>query len=163
NRDRLARRPVFQGILAWEIFRKLYDPLKPPAFSTFFTNQVAGVMHRYWDQIFPEDFGRPHEAGSRPHLETLVFALRSVDEMLGDALRFCEMNPELMAIFASSMGQGPVSRKEHEGFELSIPKLDPLLQACGLAGSDFSPLLAMVPQICARIPDQSKRNETTRK
>ena len=56
NPARRARRPVFQTILSWDIFRKLYRPRNPPAYASYFTNHVAGVMHRYWDHVFPEDF-----------------------------------------------------------------------------------------------------------
>jgi hypothetical protein len=165
DRKRLARRPIFQGILSWEIFRGLYDPASPPAFATFFTNQVAGVMHRYWDHIFPEDFkdvkGAPGFDKSDPqaHRDTMLFALRSVDRILEDALAYCKRNPELIVIFASSMGQGPKVWKRREGYTLSISGLARLLAACGLGAADFEELLAMVPQICARIPDPSHRSK----
>lgn len=158
NRKLLARRPIFQGILSWEIFRGLYDPAHPPAFATFFTNQVAGVMHRYWDHIFPEDFPKDIKvAKSTEHRDTMLFALRSVDQMLEEAMAYCERNPEIIVIFASSMGQGPKVWKRREGYTLSIAKLERLLKACGMAPGDFEELLAMVPQICARIPDPSHR------
>lgn len=153
-----ARRPIFQGILAWEIFRKLFDPATPPAFSTFFTNQVAGIMHRYWDQVFPEDFSHSTDVGQRPHVDTMLFALESVDEMVADAMSFCETNPELIVVFAASMGQGPVVRSNHTGYELSIPRVGDLILACGLTPHDFEPLLAMVPQVCVQIPDRAKRS-----
>ena len=66
DRNYLARRPIFQSMLFWDVFHKLFEPARPPAFTTFFTNHRAGVMHRYWDHIFPEDFG-PKES-PRPGL-----------------------------------------------------------------------------------------------
>ncbi len=159
DRTQLARRPIFQGILAWDVFRKLFDPGKPPAFSTFFTNHVAGIMHRYWDHVFPADLGKDPNA-RHPHRETMLFALKVLDRMLGEALELQAANPELILAFASSMGQGPVNREHHEGREMSIPRVRDLLVACGLGPADFEPLLAMVPQICVQIPDARKRQAT---
>lgn len=53
---KLARRPIFQTVLFWDIFSKQFDPANPPAYSSFFTNHVAGIMHRFWRDVFPEDF-----------------------------------------------------------------------------------------------------------
>ena len=154
----LARRPVFQGILAWDIFRKLFDPTHPPTFSTYFTNHVAGVMHRYWDHVFPEDFEKT--PSSSAHFETMLFALRVVDQVLGDAMRYCELNPELLVVFASSMGQGPKVWKRNDGYVMTIPYVDQLMRACDLKPGEFEPLLAMVPQVCIRIEDPRKREAT---
>ena len=40
-----ARRQVFQCLISWDIFRKLFNPTSPPAFSSFFTNNIASVIH----------------------------------------------------------------------------------------------------------------------
>ena len=34
----------------------------------------------------------------------MIFALQRLDAMIEDAIRFCEINSELILIFASSMG-----------------------------------------------------------
>ena len=64
DETRVSRRPIFQGILFWEVFRKLFDCNRPPAFTSFFTNHVAGIMHRYWRDVFPEDFARRRRAAT---------------------------------------------------------------------------------------------------
>jgi len=156
DRALVARRPVFQTILFWDVFRKHFKPANPPAYSSFFTNHVAGVMHRYWKDVFPEDFtGTPTPSVS--HEPLMRFALSVLDEMMADVLAWTKSNPELTVVFASSMGQGPVHRSYHEGMELHIVNVDALLAASGLAKSDYKPLLAMIPQVAAEIPDQNQR------
>ncbi len=157
NRQRRARRPIFQGILAWDIFKELFVPEAPPAFSTFFTNHVASIMHRYWKHIFPEDFGEKYSTEPKVHLETMNFAIEVVDEILGDAMGYCERNPDLILVFATSMGQKAILHDWHEGYEASIPILESLMTACGLKAKDYKPLLAMVPQVAIKVPDSDAR------
>ncbi len=156
DRSLVTRRPVFQTILFWDVFRKHFNPASPPAYSSFFTNHVAGVMHRYWKDVFPEDFSAT-EASSVSREPLMRFALSVLDEMMADVLAWTKVNPELAVVFASSMGQGPVHRDYHEGMELHIVSVDALLAAGGLSKDDYKPLLAMIPQVAADIPDHTKR------
>ena len=157
DKSLVARRPIFQTILFWDVFRKHFNPDKPPAYASFFTNHIAGVMHRYWRDIFPEDFAGS-SALSAPSREPLMrFALSVLNEMLADVLVWTKQNPQLTVVFASSMGQGPVHRDEHEGIELHISSVNALLAAAGLSEQDYKPLLAMVPQVAAEIADATKR------
>jgi hypothetical protein len=151
------RRPIYQAVLFWDVFRKHFDALRPPAFSTFFTNHVAGVMHRYWCDVFPEDFPeRTVPAGQS--LEPLMrFALRVLDRMLADVLDWAGRNEDLVVVFASSMGQGAVHRDTHEGVELLVEDLPALLRHAGLEAGDYRPLLAMVPQVAIEVDDAGKR------
>jgi hypothetical protein len=156
----LARRPIFQTVLAWDIFRKHYRVDDPPRFSSFFTNHVAGVMHRYWDHVFPEDFGR--SGMPRPHKATMDFAMDVMSGILRDALAWMDRNPDIIAVFATSMGQAAIRRDEHEGYEASIPGVAELMAVCGLESGQFTPLLAMVPQIAIQISDRAARLQTVR-
>lgn len=151
-----ARRPIYQTVLFWDVFKKQFNPKHPPAFSTFFTNHVAGVMHRYWNHIFPDDFPTDFQPKERLHHRTMEFALSVLDDMLRDVTLWMKANPRLTVIFATSMGQGPVLRPDHHGQELTI-KVDKLMSALGLEPDEFAPLLAMVPQIAAEIKDPLKR------
>jgi hypothetical protein len=160
DRNRLARRAIFQTVLLWDVFKGLYKPADPPAFSSFFTNHVAGVMHRYWHHVFPEDFGDRYAGRPRPHKSTMDFAMGYVDRILADAMRFQERNPELVVVFASSMGQAAVLRDEHEGVEASVPNPEKLMHALGISQNDYRPLLAMVPQVAVEIRDDRIRGAT---
>jgi hypothetical protein len=155
DRARTARRPVFQTLLFWDVFRSLYRAEEPPALATFFTNHVAGVMHRYWDHVFPEDFPE-RSLPSRPHLATMDFALSVCDDLVADALGFARARPDLVIAFATSMGQAAV-RRNHEGVAASVTDLGRLLGTFGVEAGAFKPLLAMVPQVAADVPDAGRR------
>ncbi|MCA3085470.1 MAG: hypothetical protein ING65_04040 [Rhodocyclaceae bacterium] len=66
-------------------------------------------------------------------------------------------------MFASSMGQGPVYRNEHEGKEIIVSDLSALMGLVGLGQDDYKPLLAMVPQVAVEVPDASKRERALEK
>jgi hypothetical protein len=154
---RRERRPIFQTILYWDVFRKHFDPDHPPELSTFFTNHIAGVMHRYWCDVFPEDFGGHRPLGGPSREPLMRFALRVLDEILEDAMAWARRNPDLVVIFATSMGQAAVHRDTHEGVELLVTDLARLAALAGLEGPDFRPLLAMVPQVALEVADATKR------
>lgn len=156
NRSLVVRRPIFQTILFWDVFRKHFDAARPPALSTFFTNHVAGVMHRYWKDVFPEDFPG-EDAPAESHEWVMRFALEVLDDMLGDVIDWAERNPDLVVVFASSMGQGAVHRGYHEGVELIVEDLASLMRQAGLARADYKSLLAMAPQVAVEIEDAALR------
>jgi hypothetical protein len=157
DKARLARRPVFQAVVFWDVFRHLYDPAAPPALATFFTNHVAGVMHRYWSDVFPEDFPDRPAGAPRPHAATMDFALAVLDDILADALAFQARNPDLVLAFATSMGQAAVHRDGHEGFGAAVTDLPALLAAFDVPAGASTTLLAMVPQVAADVPDAAVR------
>ncbi|MBL0141453.1 MAG: hypothetical protein IPP91_05160 [Betaproteobacteria bacterium] len=153
-----ARRPVFQTVLFWDVFRRQFDPANPPALTTFFTNHVAGVMHRYWKDVFPEDFPDALPAPGAHSREPLMqFAIGELDAMLADVLAWSRKNPDLVVVFAASMGQAAVHRDSHEGLELVVEDLAVLLKAAGLGREDYKALLAMVPQVAIEVRDAAKR------
>lgn len=160
DRARVARRPIFQTLLFWDVFLGLYRPESPPALATFFTNHVAGVMHRYWDHVFPEDFPGRTPDGC-PHEKTMGFALSICDAIVADALGFARRRPDLVVAFATSMGQAAVHR-DHEGVAASVTDLGRLLALFGAAPGSFKPLLAMVPQVAAELPDAPLRASIAR-
>jgi len=157
NHSLTARRPIFQTILFWDVFRKHFNARRPPGFSTFFTNHIAGVMHRYWDDVFPEDFPQRIDVPGSSHEPLMGFALQVLDDMLGEVLKWARDNPELAVIFASSMGQNAVHRGNHEGVELVVEDLALLMSRTGVSREEYSPLLAMVPQVAVEVRDPVKR------
>lgn len=150
---RVTRRPVYQTILFWEVFKRLYRTKAPPTLTTFFTNHVASAMHRYWADFFPEDF--PGRTARPEYADTLWFALGVLDEMLVDVERIREQRPDLTVAFASSMGQSAIHRDQHHGREMVVKSIDRLMEA--VAGRGYRRLLAMVPQVAVEISDEAER------
>jgi len=143
---RRERRVSYQAILFWDIFRKLYDPEHPPALSTFFTNHVASVMHRYWSHVFPEDFPHTRRPERCIHLPTMDFAMKVTDNILGEAFAWQERNPELLLVVANSMGQGTKICTKHQGEELLLQDARRLLALLGVPAG-VKQNLAMAPQV----------------
>lgn len=151
------RRPIYQTVLFWDVLRKQFNAASPPALSTFFTNHIAGVMHRYWCDVFPEDFPDRKPCIGESQEPLMRFALRVLDQMLADVLAWARANPDLVVVFASSMGQDAIHRDYHEGVEILVNELPVLMQHAGLGADDYRPLLAMVPQIAVEVSDFPKR------
>lgn len=157
NKDYLANRPIFQGVILWDIFKSLYDVKSPPALSTFFTNHVASIMHRYWNDIFPEDFKNVCLNKSKSYSNTIFFALKVLDEILSDVIEFCEINPEITIVFVTSMGQDAINYNLYEGYSAELEDVSKLLTFFGINQNDFIPLLAMVPQVTVQIKNPDVR------
>ena len=155
----VARRPCFQAILFWDVFVGLYRPSSPPAYASFFTNHVAGLMHRYWRDVFPEDFvGKEvFSSGAKSQEPAMRFALEILDRMLAQVFRWRSENPSLVVCFASSMGQGPVYRSHHPGKEIIVVEPHRFMQASGLRPNEYELLLAMVPHVAVKVEDPQIR------
>ena len=50
-----TRRSTMQNVLTFDIYHKYLTKFKP-SFSTYFTNHLAGMMHRYWQDLFRNGF-----------------------------------------------------------------------------------------------------------
>ena len=55
NKNRVSRRRDLMVEINYFIFRRLLKYRKPD-FSTFFANNVAASMHRYWEASYPKDY-----------------------------------------------------------------------------------------------------------
>lgn len=152
NKKHIARRPVFQCVLFWDIFKKLYNVNNPPAFSTFFTNHFASLIHRYWCDIFPEDFdGDINTKNKLSHYEIVMYGLKIIDEMLGEVIQFCGINPDIAVVFASSMGQDAIKYTAFEGYSAELENIDKLFSWFNIKKNEYKPQLAMVPQFAIEV------------
>ena len=153
DKSKLACRPIFQCVLFWDIFKHLYNIKSPPALATFFTNHVASIMHRYWHHIFPDDFGVIYKDLESSHEETMFFALKVVDNILFDAMNFCNKNPEIVLVFATSMGQDAIHYDSYDGYSAELEDVTKLFEIFGIKQNDYTPFLAMVPQVSIEVKD----------
>jgi hypothetical protein len=117
-------------------------------------------MHRYWKDVFPEDFPANPEAKGESYEWLMRFALCVLDDMLQDVLRWAETNPDLVVVLASSMGQDAVHRDYHEGVDLVVEDLPLLVANAGLERSQYRPLIAMAPQVAIEVQDEALRERT---
>ncbi len=149
-----ARRAIFQNILFWDVFKGLYSPENPPAYASYFTNHIAGSMHRYWNSLFPNDFPEHLRPKDEFHRGTLDFSMRVLDEMLADVLSWMEANPDLTVILVSGLGQDTKLRTQHEGIELILNKIESLMHCLEIPEGSYKKLLAMTPLTAIEILDE---------
>jgi hypothetical protein len=144
RRDRRyrARRPLMQAPLAFDVFLDAYRHSKPE-FSTFFTNHVAGAMHRYWRYAFPEDFGQENTSASdRFKGETVLAAMNIADAQIGKLAALARRRGGTLLIL-SSMGQEAIKRPPYHG-ELRLQNSTKFAAAIGF-DRPFKSNLAMQP------------------
>lgn len=140
-----TRRPTMQAHLAFDIFM---DALRAdrPHYAAFFSNHVAGMMHRYWKYSFPEDFNyelRPTKA-DRFHAQSIDKGMDIFDEQLGRLVAFCERHGYDLVV-ASSMGQEAIERSPYIP-ELMLDSVAPLAAAMGFV-QPVKMNLAMQPDV----------------
>ncbi len=145
NKDFLKRRSLMQPIVGFDIYMKLLKDTKPQ-FSTFFTNHVAGMMHRYWKETFPEDFGLEHKKVNKFNSKSIFKALDIADQQLSQLIRFGEKHNYDIWIL-SSMGQDFVERGDYIP-EMFIKNLDKVFDKLGLKSELYKVLPAMQPDLC---------------
>jgi hypothetical protein len=124
-----ARRPIMQAHLAFDVFM---DALKrsTPTYAAVFSNHVAGMMHRYWKQAFPDDFGLSSMTtkADRFHSGSILAAMDIFDAQLGRLLAFAKDSYDV--VIASSMGQEAIERGEYHP-ELLLKDVGPLAGQLG--------------------------------
>jgi hypothetical protein len=126
-----TRRSVLQAPLAFDAFLHVYERTQPD-FATFFTNHVAGMMHRYWRHTFPEDFSGTEQPADAVRASNIDFAMSVADAQLARLLRICRER-DVLLIVASSMGQEAIDRGEYGG-ELRIIDGERFARALGFTG-----------------------------
>ena len=57
-----------------------------PQFSTFFTNHLAGMMHRYWYDYYPEQFKNNIRKKSTFKKNSIIKALDIADHQIKNLL-----------------------------------------------------------------------------
>lgn len=105
-----SRRPQYQALVAFDVFFHVLKKEKPQ-YAAFFSNHVAGSMHRYWKYLFPEDFD--YQLKDKPfdqfHADTVIAAMDIFDQQLVRLWRYAKETKSDL-IIASSMGQEAIKR-----------------------------------------------------
>ncbi len=99
--SRRAVRSVMQVVPAFDLFWHLQLECRPDL-SVFFTNHVAAMLHRFWEDT--EDDG--------PGAALVLEALDLFDGQLRRMVAWQATNPDSILVIASSMGQGRIPKRE---------------------------------------------------
>ena len=137
------RRSLLQPHLSFDIYKRYLDKFKPD-FSTFFTNHLAGMMHYYWLDIFPEDFKNHYRSPIIFNKNSVIKALDIADKQIGLLMKFAEENSYQLWV-ASSMGQEAIEREKSQRIFLrNFPKI---VNTLNLKISSYKILPSMYPDI----------------
>ena len=150
NANNKKRRSIIQNVLTFDLYLKFLKKTKPD-FSTYFTNHLAGMMHRYWRDLFPEDFNMTKEEVNKFNQKSLIYAMHLADNNLKNLLNFSKNNDYDLWLI-SSMGQCAIDRG-HYFPELVLRDLDKLLIKLGLNPINHELLPAMQPDYCIKSSD----------
>ena len=142
-----VRRRSFQTVLAFDLFLKQLQTSKPQ-FTTFFSNNVASAMHRFWRASFPEHYSKEATADDnwvQMYKEEILYAMDVANDCLGTLLEFMELNPEYKLVICTSMGQ---QAREYENAEniLYLADSSIFLKKLGLDVGSIKELPSMKPQ-----------------
>lgn len=154
-----TRRAMMQAPLAFDIFLDVYKKTRPE-FSTFFTNHVAGIMHRYWRYAFPEDFGVTLQTPACFFRQgSLLVAMDIADSQVGMLKKIVDKEGGQL-IIASSMGQEAIDRGKYFG-ELRLTHTAKLMSAIGFH-YPCQDLLAMQPDFNFKFESTEHASEFVR-
>lgn len=136
--DYKTRRAVLQAPIAFDVFMHAFKRHRPE-FCTFFTNHVAGMMHRYWKHALLIEESEQRRDPVRA--SNIAFAMDIADEQIGALRRLADRSQGHLLIL-SSMGQAPITRRG--GDQVRIHDAGRFVAAAGFAGP-YTEQLAMHP------------------
>jgi len=138
-----ARRSTLQAVLSFDLFRKYLEKYNP-IFSNYFTNHVAGIMHRFWIDLFPPDSIAKLEVDDF-HSKSILKAMRIADNHIRYLLKI-NKTKNYNIIVLSSMGQESIKQEEYSP-EITLNNLSKLINTIELDPKDFKLMPAMQPQV----------------
>lgn len=137
-----VRRRNIQSLIMGDLFVRLFRR-KRPQFATFYTNNVAAAMHRFWSATYPASFENNMDAEWLDRYSDEIFvALDKVDEILMKLRTLLEDGDQIL--LASSMGQGPIPFERTDGYYV-MTDINRFMSTIGLAQDAWQESPAMVP------------------
>ena len=103
SRKYLSRRSIFQSSITFDSFIHNLEK-NNLVFSSYFTNHLAGMMHRYWKDLFPKSFKEKSYLASRFNRYSIILAMKKADLQIGKLMKYAENNNSDLLII-SGMGQ----------------------------------------------------------
>ena len=144
-----------QVLPAFDLYWRLHVRARPDL-SIFFTNHVAGMMHRYWGDAIPE-YSREHDYAPDDVFGHFVLeAMDLADHQLGKAVRYVDEHPDSVLMIASSMGQEAVPYDAMADC-IVVRDAERLLSALGFADAEAG--LAMYPRTSVKLPDEARASD----
>ena len=150
------RRSMIQSVISFDLYFKFLEKTNTD-FSTYFTNHLAGMMHRYWKDLFPQDFGMSFKDVDKFNTKSIIKAMDISDYQIGKLLSYSNKKGYDLWLL-TSMGQKAIDRGKYIP-ELVLKELSILLKIVGLESKDYKLLPAMQPDICIEAKDLKSLNK----
>ncbi len=154
------RRSLMQPLLSFDPYTWQLKKYKP-SFSTFFTNHLAGMMHRYWYDFYPNEFRNSFRKVSIFKRKSIIKALDIADKQIKTLLSFAKENNYDLWV-ASSMGQAAIERGSYNK-EIFLNDPKKLLKALDLNSDNYKIVPSMYPDINIVCKDLKANEEICRK
>lgn len=145
-----AGRSIIQVLPCFDLYWKLHLEHQPNL-SIFFTNHVAGMMHRYWGDGVPEYAEAFSYKVDSIFTNFIIQAMDYFDHQLGQIMNFISQNQNTILIVASSMGQGPVPPGSEQNCYV-LEDINRLVSTLNLGEVEEG--LAMYPRIPLKFPNE---------
>lgn len=147
-----AGRSILQVLPCFDLYWKLHLEHQPDL-SLFFTNHVAGMMHRFWGDTvsqYTEEYDyQPDEV----YQNLIIQAMDHFDHQLGIIMNFVHQNPDNILIVASSMGQQGVPQSKKMAESYVVEDVDKLVRELNLGQAEEG--IAMHPRTVLKFDDDS--------
>lgn len=137
-----SRRSLLQPVLNFDLYISQLVKNRPK-FTTYFTNHVAGMMHRYWIYLF-------NDKGNKDifNKNSLIKSMDIADNQLKRLVQVSKSH-NYNIIVTSSMGQK--SRKNiSPNLDICLSSLLKLCKSIGINPINYCELPAMQPDICIK-------------
>lgn len=153
--SRSNRRRTIQAVLQFDVFERQLARSRAQ-FATFFTNNVASAMHRYWAAHRPGDY---EQLGlGQDWVETfsgeVMWATGQAARMIERLAARVDDDPDAQLWIAASMGQRATMAEKLET-QLYLTEPDRFVEALGLPGpAAWQRRPAMLPQFNLVVEDE---------
>ena len=126
-----AGRSILQALPCFDLYWRLHRR-HAPALSIFFTNHVAGMMHRYWGDAMADYKTVEPDYVPDPVFATMITrAMEVADAQFGRIRRYVDNHPDTILMIAGSMGQEAIA-KGHRPPQVVLSDPERLFKALGL-------------------------------
>lgn len=148
-----TRRRTHHVTLAFDVFMKLLRQTKPD-FTTFFANNLAAAMHRYWAAAFPQDYPQYEmtQEWRETYRDEIDWAMTKFDGYYRRLVDFVDANPEYRLVIASGMGQAATVAR-HLYSEVYITNLEKFMSKMGVEPDGWTFVPAMFPWFNIRVSE----------
>lgn len=144
-----AARSIIQAVPSFDLYWRLHRRTRPQL-SIYFTNHVAGMLHRYWGDAVPGYAERFSYVPDEVFHGFVGQAMDVFDHHLRRIVRWVARRPRAVLIVASSMGQGAIPYSE-VGDTYVLRNAERLGRGLGLG--EFEAGLAMHPRYTLKFGD----------